>query len=320
MKLLVVGPDIRDLRKVKNFTGVQAYYLADQLRKRGVELHFIDPKPSNPLEYFADVDGAGCDHVLALGLRYFTHQPVGIATILKTKVPGAVTQLHDGLVHSSAAGMENVDCTFTFRDDQQRTRDWHRYADKYHYIGWAADHQLLYPEQNKTELRVLIDHPYYKTGQPDITEAVTQDVLAFAHTGKWRDDFKTIKVRRLVNNGAEDVTLHNCTTKMFDRKHVPFPDIAREYRKAHVYMVTHKESVGLTCLELGYCGALVVTSHGLIYPDRLETMRHVAYEGVRAPWGDVLSAINVPKSALVARKQTWDLVAYRLLKWFERQG
>jgi len=135
MKLLVVGPDIRDLRKVKNFTGVQAYYLADQLRKRGVELHFIDPKPSNPLEYFADVDGAGCDHVLALGLRYFTHQPVGIATILKTKVPGAVTQLHDGLVHSSAAGMENVDCTFTFRDDQQRTRDWHRYADKYHYIG-----------------------------------------------------------------------------------------------------------------------------------------------------------------------------------------
>ena len=28
MKLLVVGPDIQDLRKVKNFTGVQAFYLA----------------------------------------------------------------------------------------------------------------------------------------------------------------------------------------------------------------------------------------------------------------------------------------------------
>jgi hypothetical protein len=167
MKLLVVGPDIRDLRKVKNFTGVQAYYLMDQLRSRGVELQFIKNKPDNPLQYFSEVDATGCDHVLALGLRYFTHMPLGCATILKTKTPGAVTQLHDGLVHDYLQPfMENVDCTFTFRDDSARTRDWERYADRNHYIGWAADHQLLYPEQSKDELRVLIDHPYYKDGQP----------------------------------------------------------------------------------------------------------------------------------------------------------
>lgn len=318
MKLLIVGPDIRDLNKVKNFTGVQAYYLMEQLRKRGVGLHFIENKNPKPLEYFKDVDGAGCDHVLALGLRYFTHQPIGCAALLKAKVPGAVTQLHDGLVHEYLNPfMVDVDCTFTFRDDSERTRDYGRYADKNHFIGWAADPKLLYPEQSKTELRILIDHPYYKSGTPDITQAVTEDVVAFAHTSLWQDRFKTIKVRRLINGGAEDVTLANVNTKQFDRKHVPFSEIAREYRKAHIYMVTHKESVGLTCLELGYCGALCVASRGLIYQDRLDTVRHVQYDGSRAPWSDVLASINIPKTVLTARKQTWELVADRLLQWFE---
>ena len=318
MKLLVVGPDIQDIRKVKNFTGVQAFYLARELRARGVELQFIKNKHPHPTEYFADVDGAGCDHVLALGLRYFTHQPEGCATILATKVPGAVTQLHDGLVHESLARlMMGVDCTFTFRDDSGRTRDWERYATSNHYIGWAADPDLLYPEQKPNVLRILIDHPYYKSGTPDITKAVTEDVLSFAYTGGWiKRGYNHITVRRLVNGGAEDVTIKNAETKLFDRKHVPFPDIANEYRKATVYMVTHKESVGLTCLELAMCCALTVASDGLIYQDRLDTIRHVRYEGIRAPWGKVLDEIDIKASAAVAREQTWAKVADRMLTWF----
>ena len=222
MKLLVVGPDIRDLRRVKNFTGVYAFYLMRELRKRGVDLYFVDGKNKNPQKYLAEIDGADCDHALALGLRWFTHQPEGCATILKTKVPGAVTQLHDGLIHDYLVPwMANVDCTFTFRDDSTRTRDWARYAQRYHYIGWAADPELLYPEQTTSELRILLDHPFYKSGQPDITEAVTVDATMFGHCSLWRG--KPIKVRRLVNGGAEDVTIHDAPLKVFERVHVPFP-------------------------------------------------------------------------------------------------
>jgi hypothetical protein len=156
MKLLVVGPDMRDLRRVKNFTGIYAYYLMRELRRRGVMMRFVDGKHKDPIKYLADVDGRGCDHVLALGLRWFTHQPPGCSAIMKTKVPGAVTQLHDGVIHAYWAPLMNsVDCTFTFRDDSTRTRDWGRYATSYHYIGWAADHDL-YPEQRSDELRILI--------------------------------------------------------------------------------------------------------------------------------------------------------------------
>ena len=314
MKLMVVGPDIRDLRKVKNFTGVQAYYLARELRKRGVELHFIQNKNPKPLEYFTDVDGAGCDHVLALGLRYFTHQPLGCAAMLKTKVPGAVTMLHDGLVHSYLEPyLEGVDCTFMFRDDSVRTRDWERYEKTNHYIGWAADPDVLYPDQRWDQLRILIDHPYYKSGTPDITEAVTQDVLAFANSRMWRGRFEHINVRRLVNGGAEDAT---AVTNQFDRKHVPFTDIAREYRRTHIFCFTHKESVGLTGLEAAYCGALVIASKGLIYQDRLDTIRHVQYEGSRAPWPEILDRINIEASVKLASIQSWDAVTERMLKWF----
>ena len=317
MKLLVVGPDIRDIRRVKNFTGVYAYYLGRELRNRGVTLHFIDGKNKNPLKYLADVDGRDCDHVLALGLRWFTHQPFGCAAILKTKVPGAVTQLHDGLVHDHLGGlMAGIDCTFTFRDDSDRTRDWARYAERYHYIGWAADHDYLYPEQSSEELRILLDHPYYKSGQPDITEAATVDATMFAHAGQWQKRFKGVKVRRLINGGAETVTIRDAPLKMFERVHVPFPDICHEYRRTHVYCVTHKESVGLTCLELAYCGALVVAPKGMIYQDRLDTVRHVLYDGTRAPWSEILDSINIRASAELAREQTWPRVADRLLAWF----
>ena len=321
MKLLVVGPDIQDLRRVKNFTGVQAFYLCRELRRRGVGLVFVDNKNPDPLRYLADVDGQGCDHVLALGLRWFTHQPVGCATILATKVPGKVTQIHDGLVHEHLAEhMKGVDCTFMFRDDSSRVRDWERYDKTNHFIGWAADPELFYPRQDGSELRILIDHPYYKSGTPDFTEGVTADALMFAHSSVWKDSkFKSVRIRRLINGGAEDVTFKDPLVRTFDRQHVPLADIANEYRKTTVYLATHKELVGLTCLELAMCGALVVVRDGLVYQDRLNTIRHVSYDGVRAPWDKVLALIDIGASVKVATAQTWSRVADRMLEWFVTQ-
>src|SRR4029077_18469961 len=125
MRLLIVGPDIQELRRVKNFTGVQAFYLCRELRKRGVGLRFVDSKQRDPIAYLANVDGGGCDHILALGLPWFTHQPAGCATLLKTKTKGAVTHLRDGVVHGYLAPqMVGLDCTFRFRDDSTRYQHW----------------------------------------------------------------------------------------------------------------------------------------------------------------------------------------------------
>lgn len=320
MKLLIIGPEMNDFGKVKNFTGVQAFYIARELRALGVELQFVKskiPPGADMREHLNAIEATGCDHVLALGLRWFTHQPKGCAEILKTKVPGAVTQMHDGVVHEHLDYlMKGVDCTFMFRDDAVRTRDWNRYATKNCFIGWAADGDYLYPEQDNDVLRILIDHPYYKLPNGDVrdcTEKVTKDVMEFVEVGLWRNHWNAVRVRRLVNGGAEEVI--DGTVRRFDRKHVPFSEIAAEYRKSHVYMVTHKESVGLTCLELAYCGALTVAPIGLIYQDRIDTVRHVTYNG-SVPWEWVLDSIDVQASAEKARLQNWHSVALRMLRWF----
>lgn len=323
MKILILGPELRDFNRVKNFTGVQAYYIARELRAAGVELVFAKNKVKegqDMLEHVKAIDPQGADHVLALGLRWFTHQEKGCAAILKAKVPGAVTQMHDGLVHEHLdPWLKDVDCTFMFREDAIRTRDWNRYATKNCYIGWAADGEHLYPEQDLGVLRILIDHPYYKLPNNEVrdcTKEVTEDVMVFVKSGIWKRRWDSVRVRRLVNGGAEDVTTWDYATKRFDRAHVPFAQIAAEYRKAHVYMVTHKESVGLTCLELAYCGAITAAPIGLIYQDRLDTIRHVTYTAP-VPWEWVLDQIDVQASAEKARLQNWHSVARRMLRWFQ---
>jgi hypothetical protein len=309
---------MRERIRIKNFTGVYAFYLMRELRKRGIQLHFIDPKPPNPIEYFAhNAEIPECDHCLVLGLRHLTHLPVGCARALKGRVKGAVTQIHDGLIHEGlAAWMDGIDCTFTFRDDSRRTKDWHRYADRYCYIGWAADPDLFFPAQLQGELRILIDHPFYKSGKPDYTAGITEQAMLFAHSRTWTERFKSVRVRRLVNGGAEDVTMENIATRQFDREHIALELIAPEYRRAYIYLPTHKESVGLTCLETAMCGALVVAPAGFIYQDRLDCVRHVGYEE-HIPWRTAMAACDYAGSRAKALQQTWPDVAARMLHWFE---
>jgi len=327
MKILVIGPDIRDRQRVHNFTGVQAFYICRELRRRGVELEFAHSKfnspdaikkgkPTDPVKYFSSLK-TDADHILALGLRYFTTVPQECGRILKSKVRGAVTHMHDGVIHDSWV-LPGVDCTFMFRDDSTRLPLWkERYADRNCYIGWAADPALIYSQQVPGELCILIDHPYYKSGRPDMTKELTADVVLFAKSGIWKDYFRTIKIRRLANGGAVDVNFNSPETEVFDRDHVSFERIAEEYRKTSVFVVTHKESVGLTILETGFAGALTVTPSGYIPRDRLDTVCHVEFkEGSNIPWDKVLSAIDVEASRKKAAEQSWDKVVDRMLRYF----
>jgi hypothetical protein len=315
VKLLLIGPQVPERAAIKNYTGVQSFYLARELRRRGVKLEFVDS--CLPDEAYGET-GVDCDHVLALGLRWFTKRSIGLARRIRQRLglKGAVTQLHDGLVHDSLRPLlEGLDVTFTTRDDAVRTPRWERYAKDYHHIGWAADPELFHPQQLRGELRILIDHPTYKPGGVDQAQVITYEAVNFTHTTRWRDRFRSVRLRRLVDNGVEDVSLDNVRVPLFHREHVPLETIAAEYRRTYVFLPTHKESVGLTCLEAAMCGALVVAPKGCIYQDRLDTVRHVQYEG-RVPWQEVLDKCDFRASSCKALQQSWPKVADRLLKWF----
>ena len=62
----------------------------------------------------------------------------------------------------------------------------------------------------------------------------------------------------IYHNKVNYVDFENISVKTYKRKPIPFYEIANEYSKAHIFMVTHTETVGLTMLENSLAGALVV--------------------------------------------------------------
>lgn len=288
MKLLLIGPEVTDINKAHNFSGVWSYYIARELRRRGVELRFDPPQHKlyglDSIVHYQSLNLSDIDHILALGTRYFTKIPRECADILRNSCHGAVTQIHDGPIYESGI----VDCTFTVKDSMN--------CRKHHYIGWAADPELCKPTQLKDELRILIDHPNPSPNKFDMTQQILNEVLNYAAN----DSNEFIHIKRLVVGGR-----------------IPYPEICKKYSKAHLFLVTHPESVGMSVLETAMCGALPLVPKGFIAEGRLATVRALTYEG-EVPLTKAIAMLDIKASRTVAINNSWERVVDRMLDWFER--
>jgi hypothetical protein len=299
MRLLIVGPRIDDIKDVRNFSGVWAYYLAREFAKRGVALRYSPQLKNTPaaeiVRHYDALDLSGVDHVLALGVGYFDRIPQECIASLKQRCAGLITQTHD-----RPSANRSVDLTFGIRQPRKN-------AGRYQWIGWAADPDLCRPRQIASRCQILIDHPDYGDRITDRTPSVTKSVLEFstAYPGK------NIVVRRIADHGVVDCLDTNVPT--YTRAHQPYAAMCAEYGRADIFMVTHPESVGLTALECAMAGALIVAPVSFIATDLLSTIRHVSY--VRdVPWAKVTRDLNVSSSRARAMGNTWEAVADRILK------
>lgn len=300
MKLLILGPQIDDPAEITNFGGLWSYYLAQTFRSMGIALRFCPQmktgQASEIIAYHASLDLDDIDHVLAVGTGYLAHIPQECCEDLKRRCRGAVTQIYDG--RSSAP----VDCTFTVK----RLR---RSRDNHFHVGWAADPTLCRPEQRDDELRILIDHTDYVGTRVDRTLEIFEQARAYA-----RGSYRPVKVRRIVNGGFVDA---DANTETYTRVPCSYLKCCEEYSRTHLFMVTHKESVGQVILETAMAGALPVVPEGFVNVDRLQTVRHLCYSG-RVPWATAIARLNVKKSRAVALANNWPAVAQRIVSWFKR--
>lgn len=288
MKLLIIGPEIRERKLLRNFSGVWAYYLSAAFEARGIELEFDPPQHRhNQLEtiaHYQSLRNVQADHVLALGLRYFDKVPKSIPDKLRRRLKsgGLVTQIHDG-----QRDTPGVDYTFTVKDER---------APNNHYIGWAADPSLCYPQHRGAPL-ILIDHSDYVTGRGDATKQVI----------KYARRFPGARILYINNGGVGPAP-----SRSYLRDHMPFETICEIYRQTNYFMVTHPESVGITALETAMCGALPIVPKGFIAKDRLDTIRHVEYDLSESPWRQV--RFDPEASRAKALENTWSTVADRILE------
>jgi hypothetical protein len=322
MKFLLLYPDWRpdSIDRLKCFSDVWGYYLGRELSKHVAVTHQIIPGKLSDQDlgqWFDTLDVSGYDVVLALGLRYFSGIPRDITERLRKRLwPGFLCQIYDG----SRLDNDGVDITFTIKnDDTHANYQFGSSANRFvrhqahnEYVGWAADSVLNTPGQSSTTLRFLIDHTNYGNNPTDRSDDIIQQIRGFYYGGLWQDRWRNVIVRRFDSGRIVTVNLADQTpVERYDRTGIPYQEVCREHGQAHVFFVTHPESVGLVVLETAMAGALTVTPEGFIPQDRLATVRHCKYQD-QIDWKQVLDAIDVQASRDMAVKNTWEQVAKRM--------
>lgn len=322
MKILVLCPGkIPEKREdIRSFSDVLNYYLPKSLIKfANCDIKRIplskDIYADEIMKTFQGINFSRYDAILVLGLRFFSMQPKETIEYLRSRFKGLICQTHDG----SRRNLDGVDITFTFKDDTRLWKNSTRFESHYkynYYVGWAADPELNSPNQAQDTLGILIDHTNYGNNPIDSTPNVINEVKKLVDSELWKSKYKNISVRRFDSGKTVDVDFNNINKiEKFDRsKSIPLTEICKEHNKAHIFMVTHPESVGLVVLETSMAGALTVSPTTYINQDRLDTVRHYQYDiqwGV--DWKKVLDMIDINASRKIALRSNWDTVAKNII-------
>jgi hypothetical protein len=322
MKILIFCPGkiARSLDQIGCFTDVLNYYLPKSLATitDTVVMSIPDVDNDQLKEIFSTVEVDKYDAILTLGLRFYSKISPETTAVLRDRFTGLLCQVHDG----SRLDHDPVDITFTFKDDTDRlskNASWlARHVKQNEYMGWATDPEVNTPQQDPRDLRILVDHTNYGDNAVDITAKVLTEIQRFVESGIWQHKFDSVSVRRFDSGRIVDVDFNNLDIKKYDRTAIPFSKITKEHCAAHIFCVTHPESVGLVVLETAMAGALPVVPKGFIPKDRLETIRYVEWNQ-RVNWKYILAKLDIDKSRSVALNNTWSAVADRIVQALERR-
>lgn len=300
MRILFVGPKVNLIDDVKSFGAMWSFCLSRALEAEGVVVvrDGFGMDFNQNLEWWTHADLSTFDHIVAVS-RFFSKYPQ-IAEIAKLKCHGVVSQVFDRAQPTTKA--------LTFSITVPTIREQDRSA----WVGWAADAGLFTTNQDERVLRILIDHPLYG-GRPDHSEAIIFDAIMFARSGVWENGaWDGVRIRTIVDGGFEDVKRLG-PPKTFHRNHVSVTAMAAEYAKAHVFIPTHSESVGLAVLEAAISGAIPVVRLDYIKRDLLYSVPHVQYE-TAIPWDTVLRSIDPHRTRQLAKRHDWASVAKRVIE------
>jgi hypothetical protein len=315
MKILILCPGkiAKSLDQIRCFTDVLNYYLPKSLANvtDAVTMQIPDVDNAQLQNIFSTLEVDQYDAIITLSLRFYSKISKETTALLRDRFAGLFCQIHDG----TRLDHDPVDVTFTFKNDNNRLSEnpgWHARHKLYNeYMGWATDPTINTPQQDPRVLRILVDHTNYGNNETDLTLTVLKEIQRFVNSGIWENRFDSVSVRRFDSGQVVDVDLDNLQIERYDRTAIPFSEITKEHCAAHIFCVTHPESVGLVVLETAMAGALPVVPKGFIPKDRLDTVRHVEWEKFIA-WKKVLSKLDPEASRKKALHNTWDAVASRI--------
>lgn len=320
MRLLLIGKKIEDINSVRSFSEMQSYYLSRAFEKVGVDVFYQDFIFNNFNEageiILKKAHDNNVDHILALGVRYFTQIDTSVGEFISKNFKGNVGQIHD----CSLLDNFPVDVNLTLRDDTEfykkdSPQRYERHVRFNRSVDWAASNEIFYPDQkNDGVLRIFVDHATFHHVSFDYSLNIFMALKSLdkaISSGKYLN-FKELKVRTLTDKGIVDVDLNDIRVEPFSRTSVPADIFANELRNSHIFFVTHKESLGLCVLESAFCGCYVLIPSGCISESLSKNIKCHVFGGA-INWGEVFLNINPRINSAYVQRFSWEAMAANIV-------
>lgn len=299
MKILLIVPDVTAKHVLQTYVGNMSYNLVKYCEDTNLNydtdftvMSAIKNKVQDYTSIIDSLDVGKYEAVIVTGLCTLDKfLPASFSQYMKKsmKENALLCQVSDYPFSSSRA-----DITFSTKDTKGMRGT--------HYIGWGADEKYYTSNQGGTEIiKVLVDHTHYVAGHYDNTGTIL-DMLR---------KVPDVEVKRIGNQGT--VLGIDDPITLYDRSGLPNQVYRDLLSESHVFFPTHAESVGLSVLEAAMSGCLVVSQDGMIFPDRLNTVKHLTYKSL-IDFNLIRSNIDPVASRAKAMDNTWKHVFDRMME------
>lgn len=327
IKLGVLCVDVKDKSNIFSFTSNCAFHILNELKKYDdIEIvkHYVSSTSDTKELWLKDLSKV--DHLFGINLRQWSYYPSDKVAIIKSKIKGKLFQFYD-----SGSRREPTDINFSFLDQgiiKNKT-----YEDVY--VGWSADPDTFYINKSKDDktLNILIDHSHFsanKTEGYEMSDEIATQCNMFANSTQMLEifnrnnntTFTSVKVRRLVSGGVEDLDLTNKVNLNYSHTSVGQQHLADEYAKAHIFIATHKESLGMCILESAMSGCFVISPKGFIKEHQvLQHVNNYTFK-TNIEWQNIVNAINPTENRDNVVHWSWERsvnIMYNTIKRYDNE-
>ena len=312
---LIIGSDfIKNYNKDKSW--LSATYLkaiVKYLEKRNIDYityncsaNSIDNNGLYKLNNYNGTNIEECTHFIGLEQSTFNYVNSDILNLIQQNCRGYITHISD--IYRPV--VDNVDILF-YNIPNTNVTD----VKKSLNIMYGCDENILFPNKNNNILEILIDHSYYGDDISKLTTELTIEILnKTANYFRLFKEKKTI-IRRFISNGIEVIDISKpIKVDIYNRVGLPYEEACKIYNKTHVFVVTHKESLGYSIIESAMAGSLIVSFKNFIKPEYLNNFHHIRFDSIDdLDWDKIIRKIDINKSRQMALKFTWDTMFDKII-------
>jgi len=298
MKILILCVNANAINnggQINSQSTIYGYYFRKWLGiKRGVEITVSD--------FHMTLDQAKAldeyDFCIAAINRGFLIMKTPIYEILRPKIK------HELITLCGSNKLQGKEDLLLFMMGKRKTRSMR--------VFWGGDKDLLFANKPTETINILVDHQYYGNEksslfQRDHTKIILDSLLAYQKINN------KIVIKHIGQGKVHVVTDEYQIDKFKQSTCMDFREIYQYYNEAHIYVVTHPEALGLSAIECGCAGAMIVQPNGYIKKEIIKKLYHYTIPNVNAiNWDEIIKHINITKAKNMASFFSYEKMADQL--------